>query len=163
MQEKLNYQYMGAALVNSIRAYARYKARPGFLAKMLCKYWHFRHLIWSVITGSEFDPNATIGERLSLPHPLGIVVHGRAVIGNDCMIMQQVTIGQLADNYAPVIGSGVYIGAGAKILGKVVIGDHARIGANAVVLCDVPADWTAVGTPARLIPPKSMRTSNETA
>jgi serine O-acetyltransferase len=66
------------------------------------------------------------------------------------MIMQQVTIGQLAEEYAPTIGSHVYIGAGAKVLGRIVIGDRARIGANAVVLADVPADGTAVGIPARI-------------
>ena len=93
-----------------------------------------------------------------LPHPNGVIVHARAVIGDDCLIMQQVTIGQLSDIDAPVIGSRVYIGAGAKILGKVVIGDGARIGANAVVLCDVRANWTAVGIPARLIAPKSGQT-----
>jgi serine O-acetyltransferase len=159
MQEKLNFTYMGTALVRSIRAYNRYKARQGISAKLLCKYWLFRHLLWSMITSSDIDPNATIGERLMLPHPNGVIFHARAVIGDDCMIMQQVTIGQLASDIdAPVIGSRVYIGAGAKILGKVMIGDGVRIGANAVVLCDVPANWTAVGIPARLLPPKSGQT-----
>jgi serine O-acetyltransferase len=157
MQEMLNFYYMGTALVNSIVAYNKYKDRQGITARILRKYWKLRHLLWSVITGSEFDLNSTIGERLRLPHPNGVVVHGSAVIGDDCMIMQQVTIGQLSDIHAPVIGSRVYIGAGAKVLGKVIIGDGARIGANAVVLCDVPANWTAVGVPARLIPPKSAQ------
>lgn len=159
MQEKLNFPYMGATLVKSIRAYNRCKARSGLSAKLLRKYWLFRHLVLSVITSSDIDPNATIGERLMLPHPNGVIFHAGAVIGDDCMIMQQVTIGQLASDIdTPVIGSRVYIGTGAKILGKVVIGDGARIGANAVVLCDVPANWTAVGIPARLIAPKSSQT-----
>src|SRR5664279_2317842 len=158
MQEKLNFTYMGAALVKSIRAYNRYKSSQGISAKILRKYWLFRHLLWSAITGSDIDPNATIGERLMLPHPNGVIVHARAVIGDDCLIMQQVTIGLLAGVDAPVIGSRVYIGAGAKILGKVAIGDEARIGANAVVLHDVPADCTAVGVPARLISSRSART-----
>jgi serine O-acetyltransferase len=105
-----------------------------------------------MVTGSDIDPNATIGRGLSLPHPTGVVVHRDAVIGDNCMIMQQVTIGQLAESFAPRIGNGVYIGAGAKVLGGVVIGDRARIGANAVVLCDVPADHVAVGVPARISP-----------
>ena len=67
------------------------------------------------------------------------------------MIMQQVTIGQLADGRVPVIGNGVYIGAGAKILGGIVINDNAVIGANAVVLIDVPAGKTAVGVPAKIL------------
>jgi serine O-acetyltransferase len=158
MQEKLNSTYLGTALLNTIRAYNQYKVRQGIPAKIQRKYWKLRHLLLSVITGSDIDPNAIIGERLMLPHPNGVVVHANTVIGDDCLIMQQVTIGQLADADAPVIGSRVYIGAGAKVLGKVAIGDRARIGANAVVLCDVPAGWTAVGVPARLIPAKSGET-----
>lgn len=64
------------------------------------------------------------------------------------MVMQQVTIGQLSVSGAPKIGSHVYIGAGAKVLGSINIGDGAVIGANAVVLCDVPSGYTAVGIPA---------------
>jgi serine O-acetyltransferase len=144
---------MSAALIKSVRDYKKYRARSGVLAKIMQKYARIRHLFWSVLTGSDIDPNATLGDGLKLPHPNGIIVHRDAVIGDDCMLMQQVTIGQLAEDQAPEIGSGVYIGAGAKVLGKVVIGDRARIGANAVVLCNVPADWTAVGIPARLLPP----------
>jgi len=120
---------------------------------LLWKWSRLRHVFWSVITGSEIDANAKIGKGLTLPHPNGVIVHRNAVIGDDCIIMQQVTIGQLAEEDAPVIGSGVYIGAGAKVLGRVCVGDHARIGANAVVLCDVPPNWTAVGVPARPPPP----------
>jgi serine O-acetyltransferase len=68
------------------------------------------------------------------------------------MLMQQVTIGQLAGSSVPILGSFVYVGAGAKLLGGIRIGDRARIGANAVVLCDVPEDRTAVGVPARIVP-----------
>jgi serine O-acetyltransferase len=157
MQEKLNFPYLGTALVHSIRAYNRYKRRDGILAKLLCKYWSFRHFLLSVVTQSDIGVGTTFGERVLLPHPNGVVIHGNSTIGNDCMIMQQVTVGQLATPDAPIVGSGVYIGAGAKILGKIAIGDRARIGANAVVLCDVPAGWTAVGVPARLIPPKPVQ------
>lgn len=142
---------MDAALIASIGDYQRYKARKGTWARLMRGYARARHLLWSVLTASDIDPGAVLGERLRLPHPNGVVVHGRAVIGCDCLIMQQVTIGQLADDAAPIIGHGVYIGAGAKVLGKIVVGDHARIGANAVVLSDVPADSTAVGVPARII------------
>ena len=142
---------MGSALVKSIRAYSKYKGQDGVFAKFMRKYWKFRHLVWSVVTASDFNLNATVGERLLLPHPNGIIVHARAVIGDDCMIMQQVTIGQLSDGPAPTIGSRVYIGAGAKILGGVIIGDGVWVGANSVVLNDVPANHTAVGVPARTI------------
>lgn len=138
------------ALIKCIHDYKRCKARQGILAEIFRKYHRARLNILSVLTSSDIDPNATLGQRLSLPHPNGVVVHADAVIGDDCMIMQQVTIGQLADGPAPIIGSHVYVGAGAKILGGVEIGDRARIGANAVVLCNVPADCTAVGIPARV-------------
>lgn len=72
------------------------------------------------------------------------------------MIMQQVTIGQTAQAGAPIIEAGVYVGAGAKILGNIKIGENARIGANAVVLVDVPPNATAIGVPARVIVRKSQ-------
>ena len=141
---------MGDALIANVHCYQKYKVQTGWWARLLRKLSAARHFILSVITASDISPNATLGARLKLPHPNGIVVHDDAVIGDDCMIMQQVTIGQLAEEYAPIIGAHVYIGAGAKVLGRVVIGDGARIGANAVVLADVPADCTAVGIPARI-------------
>ena len=76
------------------------------------------------------------------------------------MVMQQVTIGQLSNPGAPKIGSGVYIGAGAKVLGAITVGDGAVIGANAVVLCDVPSGYTAVGIPAVARPSKTRNISN---
>jgi len=86
-----------------------------------------------------------------MPHPNGIVIHPGATIGVNCLIFQQVTIGNGSRPGQPMIGGHVDIGAGAKLLGGVSIGDHARIGANAVVLDDVPAGACAVGIPARII------------
>jgi serine O-acetyltransferase len=87
-----------------------------------------------------------------LPHPNGIVIHPASQIGVNCTIYQQVTLGGRDDNHgAPVIGANVLIGTGAKILGSVTVGDGARIGANAVVLADVPPRATAVGVPAKII------------
>ncbi len=86
-------------------------------------------------------------------HPNGIVVHPDAVIGPNCLLLQQVTIGTGGPiEGVPTLAGHVDVGAGAKILGGVTIGAHARVGANAVVLRDVPAGATAVGIPARLIP-----------
>jgi serine O-acetyltransferase len=90
-----------------------------------------------------------------MPHPTGIVIHPDATIGVNCLIFQQVTLGQGSRPGTPRIGGHVDIGAGAKILGGVTIGDHARIGANAVVLDDVPAGASAVGIPARVVREKS--------
>ena len=98
--------------------------------------------------------SAKIGRRLVIEHSGAIVVHGKTVIGDDCIIRQGVTIGNRRLDRpmdAPHIGNRVNIGAGAKILGAVRIGDDAEIGANAVVIADVPAGAIAVGVPARIV------------
>jgi len=138
-------------LLASIEAYQYHRARRGLWHRMMRKVARTRHLIWSIITQSDIAPQASLGRRLMLPHPNGVVIHEDAVIGDDCMIMQQVTIGMIGEGQVPRIGSRVYIGAGAKIIGKVEVGDGARIGANAVVVDDVPAGCTAVGVRARVI------------
>jgi serine O-acetyltransferase len=104
--------------------------------------------------GVTIGVSAQIGRRLVIEHSGAIVVHGNAVIGDDCIIRQGVTIGnQRMDRPfdAPRIGHRVNIGAGAKILGAVHVGDDVDIGANAVVITDVPAGALAVGVPARII------------
>ena len=106
-----------------------------------------------VIFGLEVSPKVSIGGGLFLPHTVGTVL-GAARIGDNCTIMQGVTLGATDTDLGftaserPVIGNHVLIGAGAKVIGGVTVGDHAKIGANAVVLQDVPAHALAVGVPA---------------
>jgi len=110
-----------------------------------------------MLFGITIGVSAKIGERLTIEHSGAIVVHGNAQIGNDCIIRQGVTIGnrRLDEPYnAPIIGNNVNIGAGAKILGAVKVGNNAIIGANAVVIKDVPEGAVAVGIPAKILPPK---------
>ena len=140
-----------AALIKSTRDFRRHSVGKGLGSIVLRKIARFRQRFWSVITHSDIVPGADLGEGLKLPHPNGIVIHQDAIIGRNSIIMQQVTIGITADGGPPTIGSDVYIGAGAKILGKINIGDGAKIGANAVVLCDVPPHTTAVGAPAKIV------------
>lgn len=130
----------GKELLASIRDYQRHR---GFRRKLAV----LRHRFWSVVSGADIPINSDIGGGLLIPHPNGIVIHPRARIGPNCLLFQQVTIGDA--NGIPTIGGHVDIGAGAKLLGPIHVGDHARIGANAVVLTDVPAGATMVGIPAR--------------
>jgi serine O-acetyltransferase len=138
-------------LLASIRAYQYHRDRSGPWHILMRRIARIRHTLWSVVTQSDVDLQATLGKGLMLPHPNGVVIHGEARIGDDCMIMQQVTVGMIDEGEVPVIGNRVYIGAGAKIIGKLTVGDGARIGANAVVVNDVPSNATAVGIPARII------------
>lgn len=105
--------------------------------------------------GIEVPYSVSLGRRVIIEHQSCIVIHGNAVVGDDCIIRQGVTLGIRREDepdQAPILGQGVSVGAGAVILGRVRIGDGASIGANAVVLSDVPAGATAVGSPARILP-----------
>ncbi len=109
------------------------------------------HVLIRNFYGIELPFSAKIGRRVVFEHQHGIVVHGNASIGNDCIIRQGVTLGIKSINdlvSAPVLGNGVSVGAGAVILGGVNVGDYACVGANSVVLKDVPAGCIAVGVPA---------------
>ena len=142
-------------LIDSLRDYMAAKEKGGVLGNVQRKVAVLRHRFWSVITGAEIPLNIKkFGEGTELPHPNGVVIHNEAEIGRDCRLFQQVTIGTGPRPGLPRLGARVWIGAGAKILGGVVIGDGAVIGANAVVLTDVPPGATAVGIPA-VIKPKA--------
>jgi serine O-acetyltransferase len=104
------------------------------------------------VFGAVIPFETKIGKNVHLGYNgLGIVIHGRCVIGNNVVISQHVSLGGRGDEGVPEIGDNVLIGAGAIILGGIKIGNNAKIGANAVVLIDVPAGATAVGVPARLL------------
>ena len=85
-----------------------------------------------------------------MPHPNGVVIAPDAVIGPNCLLFQQVTIGATTRGY-PELGGGIDVGAGARILGPIRIGNHAKIGANAVVVTDIPVGATAIGVPAHVV------------
>ncbi|WP_373018202.1 serine O-acetyltransferase [Thiomicrorhabdus sp.] len=144
----------------------------GFWALQIYRFGHLRyrfttklirwplgiiHLIFAkigeMLFGVTIGVSAKIGQRLTIEHSGAIVIHGNAVLGDDCIVRQGVTIGNRrldAPLEAPKIGNRVNIGAGAKILGGITIGDDAVIGANAVVLIDVPAGALAVGVLAKI-------------
>ena len=106
------------------------------------------------MTGIEIHPGATIGRRFFIDHGMGVVIGETAEIGDDCTLYHGVTLGGTSWNKGkrhPTLGQGVVIGAGAKVLGPVTVGAHAKIGSNAVVVKDVPPGATAIGIPARVV------------
>jgi serine O-acetyltransferase len=110
-----------------------------------------------IVSGIELPCEAKVGRRFRIDHFGGVIVSGDVALGDDVVIRNGVTIGvrRTGVRGSPTIGNRVDIGAGAKILGPITIGDDTTIGANAVVLQDVPPDSIAVGIPARIIPRRS--------
>ena len=139
------------SLLASLRLHQRLVDSTNPWHAVLRKIAVLRHRFWSIVTGADIPLGCRIGGGLQLPHPNGVVIHGDVVLGPNCLIFQQVTLGA-DESGVPIIGGQVDFGAGAKVIGLVKIGDHALIGANAVVVCDVPAWATAVGVPARVLP-----------
>jgi len=107
-----------------------------------------------VLTGIEIHPAAIIGKRFFIDHGMGVVIGETAEVGDDVFIYQGVTLGSIStkkEKRHPTIANGVIIGAGAKLLGPIFVGEEAKIGSNAVVVSDVPAKATMVGIPAKKI------------
>jgi len=139
---------------------------PGFHAML---FHRFAHCLWGArlrwlarfvshcsrwLTGIEIHPGAAIGRRFFIDHGMGVVIGETAEIGDDCTLYHGVTLGGTSWNKGkrhPTLGKGVVVGAGAKILGPIMIGEGARIGSNAVVVKEVPPGATAIGIPARII------------
>lgn len=166
----MTFGEMCALIAEDYRSHGRDWTRPGFRTLFWHRFgvwrmgvrpkllraplsmvyrWGFRHC--RNVYGIEIPYSATIGRGVIVEHQGGIVVHGATIIGDGSIIRQNCTLGlrsldRLDD--APIIGKRVNIGAGAVILGRVMIGDDAAIGANAVVMQDVPAGALAVGVPA---------------
>jgi serine O-acetyltransferase len=111
------------------------------------------------LTGIEIHPGAKIGSCVFIDHGMGVVIGETAEVGDGCTIYQGVTLGGTSlyrgEKRHPTLGSGVVVGAGAKVLGGFVVGDGARIGSNAVVVKAVPAGATVVGIPGRIIEDRS--------
>lgn len=125
----------------------------------------WRWLAWGLAavarfwTGIEIHPAATIGPRLFIDHGMGVVIGETAEIGADVTLYHGVTLGGVSLAHGkrhPTLEDGVVVGAGAKILGAITIGRHSRIGANAVVVCDIPPQSVVVGIPGKPVPRRGM-------
>ncbi|MEW6562112.1 MAG: serine O-acetyltransferase [Pseudomonadota bacterium] len=139
---------------------------PGFHARLVHRMAHtlwraklkwlarFLSYLGRALTGIEIHPGATIGRRFFIDHGMGVVIGETAEIGDDVTLYHGVTLGGTSwkeGKRHPSLGNGVVVGAGAKILGPITVGDGAKVGSNAVVVKDVPAGATAVGIPARIL------------
>ena len=138
------------SLLVTVRRYQVLVGKRGLVVFLRRRMLVLRHRFWSAVTGADVPLNAQIGGGLLIPHPNGIVIHPGAVIGPNCLLFQQVTIGA-TERGVPRLGGHVDIGAGAKVIGPITIGDHVQVGANAVVTRDVPAGSVVAGIPARVI------------
>ncbi len=149
---------------------------PGVKALVLHRIAHFLHQLRvpffprlvgefsRFLTGIEIHPGAKIGKNLIIDHGIGVVIGETAEIGDDCLIYHGVTLGGVHLNPVkrhPTIGNNVVIGAGAKVLGNIVIGDYCRIGANSVVIKDTPSYSTVTGIPAKIMSQKGVAPGDE--
>ncbi|MHC1735921.1 MAG: serine O-acetyltransferase EpsC [Erysipelotrichaceae bacterium] len=128
-----------------------YRHRRFFIARLFGQWGRF----W---TGIEIHPGATIGRRLFIDHGFGTVIGETSIIGDDCLIYHNVTLGGTTLDEVkrhPTLGNNVTVGAGAQILGPIRLGDYSRVGANAVVVREVEDFQTVAGIPARPIESKS--------
>ena len=139
---------------------------PGFHARELHRLAHWLHesnvpllpgfiaFVNRFLTGVEIHPAAQIGEGLFIDHGMGIVIGETTVIGDDCHLTQGVTLGGTSNKREkrhPTLRNNVVVGAGAKIIGAVELGDHVRIGAGSVVVTNVPPYATVVGVPGKVV------------
>ncbi len=132
----------------------RYGVRPALLRKSFSLLYKIAHKLVQVITGIDLPCEARVGRNFIIDHFGGIIVSGDATFGDNCRIRDGVSVGlrRVGSPCAPVIGNNVDIGSGAKLLGAITIGDNVLIGANAVVVTDVPSNSIAMGVPAKIRP-----------
>lgn len=162
-EDFLNVKRNDPALHSSFELFFNY---PGLWALLFYRLAHwlyqkglrflprFISAIGQFLTVIDIHPAAQIGRRVFIDHGMGVVIGETAVIGNDVLIYQQVTLGGVSTDKGkrhPTIEDGVVIGTGAKILGNITIGANSKVGANSVVVKNVPPESTAVGIPARVL------------
>ena len=145
---ELIFNYPGVwAIINHRIAHKLYKNNFKILARIIMGLTQF-------LCHMDIHPAATIGRRVFIDHGIGVVIGETAIVENDVLIYQGVTLGGVSLSKGkrhPTIKANSVIGSGAKILGNITMGKNSRIGANSVVICDVPEDSTAVGVAAKII------------
>jgi serine O-acetyltransferase len=144
-------------LYPGVHAIALHRVARFFWRWRLRWFGRWLSLLSRWLTGIEIHPGAKIGRRFFIDHGMGVVIGETAEIGDDCTLYHGVTLGGTTwkkEKRHPTLGNNVVVGAGAKILGPIIIGDNARVGSNSVVVKDVPAGATVVGIPGRVVTPR---------
>ena len=145
---------------------------PGFKAVRMYRraHWCYTHKLFFLArlisqrcvrrTNIEIHPGATIGRRFFIDHGTGVVIGETAVIGDDCILYQGVTLGGTGKDHGkrhPTLGNNVMVGAGAKILGPFTVGDNSNVASGSIVLSEIPPNCTAVGIPAKIVKQDGIR------
>jgi serine O-acetyltransferase len=149
----------------------------GFHAILLHRLAHFLHVtlripffprlisqITRFLTGIEIHPGAQIGKGFFIDHGMGVVIGETTIVGDDCVLFQGVTLGGTGKETGkrhPTLGNNVMVSAGAKVLGNITIGDNVKIGAQSVVLKDVPSNCTVVGVPGQIVIREGQRVTKK--
>jgi serine O-acetyltransferase len=144
--EILLYPGFQALTIHRI-AHGLFQAGVPFFPRLISYFTRF-------LTGIEIHPGARLGRGIFIDHGMGVVIGETAIVGDDALIYQGVTLGGTGKELGkrhPTLGKGVVVGAGAKVLGNIELGDNVRIGAGSVVLRSVPSDCTVVGVPGRVV------------
>ena len=151
--EALLYPGLHAVVIHRL-AHALWRRGVPFLPRLISQWSRW-------FTGIEIHPGAILGRRLFIDHGMGVVVGETTIVGDDVVVYQGVTLGGTGKQRGkrhPTIKDHVIVGVGAKVLGAITIGEHARIGGGAVVVKDVPAHSTAIGVPARVVATRDPHT-----
>lgn len=155
----INYPGVHALFCYRINTFLWKKLHLKFLARLLSQIARF-------FTGIEIHPGATIGKRLFIDHGMGVVIGETTIIGDDCVLYQGVTLGGVGTGEHkvkrhPTLLNNVMVSAGAKVIGDVTIGNNTIIGAQTVVLKDVPDNCTVVGVPAFIVKENGIKVKKE--
>ena len=155
----LNYPGVHAIFFYRINHFLWTKCHMKLIARFLSQVARF-------FTGIEIHPGATIGKRLFIDHGMGVVIGETTIIGDDCLLYQGVTLGGVGTGEHtckrhPTLHNNVMISAGAKIIGDITIGDNSIVGANSVVLKDVPPNCTVVGVPGMIVKENGVKVHRE--
>ena len=155
----INYPGVHAMFCYRINSFLWKKLHLKFLARLLSQLARF-------FTGIEIHPGATIGKRLFIDHGMGVVIGETTIIGDDCVLYQGITLGGVGTGEHkvkrhPTLLNNVMVSAGAKVIGDVTIGNNSIIGAQTVVLKDVPDNCTVVGVPAFIVKENGIKVKKE--